>query len=92
MTLQSLAARDGQDPAMPATANAEAATSWLLCRSGTMLCALPIEQVLEIMRVLPLEPFAQPFSLAESFCCRRMKDYRIGTIYARLFGWRVARF
>jgi len=39
------------------------------------------------------KPFAgEPSSLAESFCCRPMKDYRIGTIYARLFGWRVVRF
>jgi purine-binding chemotaxis protein CheW len=58
MTLHPLAAWDGQDPWLPATANAEASTSWLLCRSGSMLCALPIEQVREIMRVLPLERFA----------------------------------
>jgi len=32
--------------------------SWLLCRAGSVLCALPIEQVLEIMRLLPIEPMA----------------------------------
>lgn len=33
-------------------------TSWLLCRAGGILCALPIEQVVEIMRVLPLDQIA----------------------------------
>jgi purine-binding chemotaxis protein CheW len=30
-------------------------TSWLLCRAGTILGALPIEHVVEIMRPLPIE-------------------------------------
>jgi purine-binding chemotaxis protein CheW len=30
-------------------------TRWLLCRAGAYLCALPIEQVAEIMRLLPIE-------------------------------------
>jgi purine-binding chemotaxis protein CheW len=29
--------------------------SWLLCRAGAHLCAMPIEHVIEIMRVLPIE-------------------------------------
>lgn len=33
-------------------------TSWLLCRVGTVLCALPIEQVIEIMRPFAIEPVA----------------------------------
>ncbi|MGO8799356.1 MAG: chemotaxis protein CheW [Roseiarcus sp.] len=30
--------------------------SWLLCRAGTRLCALPLENVVETMRLLPIEP------------------------------------
>jgi len=54
MTPQMLATRDGPDAAMPA----DAAAAWLLCRTGSLLCALPVDQVGEIMRALPLEPFA----------------------------------
>jgi purine-binding chemotaxis protein CheW len=30
--------------------------SWLICRAGTHLCAMPLERVVEIMRLLPIEP------------------------------------
>jgi len=33
--------------------------SWLLCRAGVHLCALPLAQVLEVMRPLPVEPLAE---------------------------------
>jgi purine-binding chemotaxis protein CheW len=33
-------------------------TSWLICRAGRVLCALPIDAVVEIMRLLPIEPLA----------------------------------
>jgi purine-binding chemotaxis protein CheW len=36
-----------------------AAQSWLLCRAGGRLCALPVESVIETMRVLPIEKIAQ---------------------------------
>jgi len=32
--------------------------SWLICRAGNVLCALPIEHVVEIMRLLPIQPLA----------------------------------
>lgn len=32
--------------------------SWLLCRAGTHLCALPLAHILEVMRMLPIEPLA----------------------------------
>lgn len=32
--------------------------AWLLCRTGTRLCALPLDHVIEIMRVLPIEPIS----------------------------------
>jgi purine-binding chemotaxis protein CheW len=34
--------------------------SWLLCRTGAGLCALPLDHVVEIMRLLPIEPAASP--------------------------------
>ncbi len=30
-------------------------TSWLLCRVGTRLCAIPLARVIEVMRQLPIE-------------------------------------
>lgn len=32
--------------------------SWLICRTGGIACALPIENVIEIMRLLPIERIA----------------------------------
>jgi purine-binding chemotaxis protein CheW len=32
--------------------------SWLLCRAGTLLCAIPLEHVIETLRVLPIEAVA----------------------------------
>ena len=32
--------------------------SWLLCRAGTHLCALPLDHIIEVMRPLPAEPLA----------------------------------
>jgi purine-binding chemotaxis protein CheW len=55
MTPPMLATRDEPDTAMPP---ADATTAWLMCRAGSMLCALPVDQVGETMRALPLEPFA----------------------------------
>ena len=31
---------------------------WLLCRAGPPLCALPLGHVVEVMRILPIEPIA----------------------------------
>lgn len=32
--------------------------SWLVCRIGTLLCALPVDQVIETMRPLDVDPLA----------------------------------
>jgi purine-binding chemotaxis protein CheW len=32
--------------------------SWLVCRAATLLCAIPLEHVIEILRVLPIEAIA----------------------------------
>jgi len=32
--------------------------SWLVCRAGSHLCALPLGQTLEVMRLLAIEPLA----------------------------------
>lgn len=52
--------RPGQDRLAPHAVRADEAgrTAWLLCRSGKVRIALPIENVVEIMRMLPLEPLA----------------------------------
>jgi len=44
------------------------AQPWLLCRVGARLCALPLENVVETMRPLPIEPapHSAPFVLGVS--------------------------
>jgi purine-binding chemotaxis protein CheW len=49
MTRQRSAATDGSEAASP---------SWLICRAGNVVCAIPIEYVIEIMRVLPIKTLA----------------------------------
>lgn len=34
------------------------ASPWLVCRVGALLCALPLEHVVEVMRLLPIETVA----------------------------------
>jgi len=48
-----------------------AGSSWLLCRAGAGLCALPLDHVVEIMRVLPVEAVA-----AASPCLRGLSIIR----------------
>jgi purine-binding chemotaxis protein CheW len=45
--------------------------SWLLCRAGTHLCAIPIEHVIEIMRVLPIEAIPGAPSYVRGLCIIR---------------------
>jgi purine-binding chemotaxis protein CheW len=45
--------------------------SWLICRAGRLLCALPIEHVLEIMRVLPVNPLAGAPDYVRGLCIVR---------------------
>jgi purine-binding chemotaxis protein CheW len=60
MTREAMAPRPGQDRSPPIAMNADESgrTSWLLCRAAAILCALPLEHVIEIMRALPLEQLA----------------------------------
>jgi purine-binding chemotaxis protein CheW len=39
-------------------ASGAAMTKWLLCRTGTCICALPLGQVIETMRIRPIETVA----------------------------------
>jgi purine-binding chemotaxis protein CheW len=57
MMREATAARPGQNRSSPRPIGVDEAsrTSWLLCRAGAVLCALPIEHVIEIMRLLPVE-------------------------------------
>jgi len=57
MTAEMTTVSEGENSAAPADGVGVGAT-WLLCRTGTMLCALPIGQVREIMRMLPIKPLA----------------------------------
>jgi len=54
--------RSGPNRSIPAARREEAGeagrAAWLLCRAGGILCALPIEHVVETMRPLPIEPIA----------------------------------
>jgi purine-binding chemotaxis protein CheW len=60
MMQQAPGARVGFDRAAPAGAAPiqPHAGLWLLCRVGTLLCALPVHQVGATMRLLPVEPVA----------------------------------
>jgi purine-binding chemotaxis protein CheW len=58
MMLDMTTAAEAQSAALSPGSGAGTHQSWLLCRAASTLCALPVEQVLEVMRVLPLEPFA----------------------------------
>lgn len=53
------------NPGGGAAADGLSAMSALVCRAGSLLCAFPLEHVLEIMRCLPLEALAgvPPFIL-----------------------------
>jgi purine-binding chemotaxis protein CheW len=45
--------------------------SWLLCRVGTRICALPLEHVVETMRPLPVEPMADAPACVLGLCLVR---------------------
>jgi purine-binding chemotaxis protein CheW len=45
--------------------------SWLLCRTGAQLCAIPIEHVIETMRVLPIEAIARAPRYVRGLCIIR---------------------
>src|SRR5882724_11650691 len=45
--------------------------SWLLCRAGMCLCALPLEHVVEIMRVLPVETLSGAPPYVRGLCIIR---------------------
>lgn len=44
---------------------------WLLCRAGARLCALPLETVIEVMRLLPVEPLAGSPPFVLGLCIHR---------------------
>jgi purine-binding chemotaxis protein CheW len=46
-------------------------TPWLVCRVGTTLCALPIEQVIEVMRPLPVIAIAHAPDCVLGMCVMR---------------------
>src|SRR5437667_12610117 len=60
---QAATARSGADETGPA--------AWLLCRAGMCLCALPLEHVVEIMRVLPIETLSGAPRYVRGLCIIR---------------------
>ena len=52
------AVRPQPDRAAPTSDAPARRPSWLLCRAGTLLCAIPLEHVIETLRVLPIEAVA----------------------------------
>ena len=46
-------------------------TSWLLCRTGTHLCAIPLDHVIEILRVPPIEAVAGAPPYVRGLCIIR---------------------
>jgi len=64
-------AAPGRSAAMPFDADEAGRKSWLLCRAGTHLCAMPIEHVIEIMRVLPIEAIPGAPSYVRGLCIIR---------------------
>ena len=56
---------------VPNGAGPDGEASWLLCRAGTHLCAMPIEHVIEIMRTLPIEAISRAPSYVRGLCIIR---------------------
>jgi purine-binding chemotaxis protein CheW len=51
--------------------NGSGRSSWLLCRAGMHLCAMPIAHVIEIMRVLPIDAISGAPSYVRGLCIMR---------------------
>jgi purine-binding chemotaxis protein CheW len=45
--------------------------SWLVCRAGTHLCAMALQHVAEVMRMLPIEPLAGAPHYVRGLCIIR---------------------
>ena len=56
---------------MPVIAADAKSNRWLICRAGSRLCALPVESVIEIMRLLPIEPLAGAPPFVRGLCIHR---------------------
>ena len=53
------------------TADSSGLASWLVCRAGTHLCAMPLQDVLEVMRMLPIEQLSGAPSYVRGLCIIR---------------------
>jgi purine-binding chemotaxis protein CheW len=52
-------------------ANSAGRAHWFLCRAGTLLCAIPLDQVIETMRLMPVEPIAGAPRYVRGLCIIR---------------------
>jgi purine-binding chemotaxis protein CheW len=64
--------------------------SWLLSRAGMRLCALPLDSVVETMRLLPIEPVERSAPFILGLCVLRGGPVPVIDL-ARLFGERTGR-
>jgi purine-binding chemotaxis protein CheW len=65
------AARPQRRRSAATAADGDGRTSWLLCHAGGHLCAIPIEHVIEILRVLPIEPVSGAPPYVRGLCIIR---------------------
>src|ERR1700704_3300860 len=61
----------GGAAAIAIDADASGRTSWLLCRAGMHLCAMPLAHVIATMRVLPIEAVSGAPSYVRGLCVIR---------------------
>jgi purine-binding chemotaxis protein CheW len=71
MPVEMLANAERREPAAPFDMGKAETSSWLLCRTGMHLCALPVEHVIEIMRTQPIEPVAGAPPYVRGLCTMR---------------------
>ncbi|HEY6255053.1 MAG TPA: chemotaxis protein CheW [Xanthobacteraceae bacterium] len=60
-----------QEKAQGPAADSAARAAWLICRAGAHLCAVPLAQVIEIMRGLPIEAVAGAPHYVRGLCIIR---------------------
>jgi len=64
-------AAPGSETVIALDKNRSGRSSWLLCRAGMHLCAMPIAYVVEIMRVLPIDAISGAPCYVRGLCIIR---------------------
>jgi purine-binding chemotaxis protein CheW len=71
MNAQAVGTGSRRPPSTPQGEVAAADSSWLICRIGRHLCAVPIAHVVEIMRHMPIEVVAGAPAYVQGLCIIR---------------------